>query len=1357
MKGVTAALGLLFLGLCLLPHPVLSNDKEQATALFDEAKKLQEKAQSKEDLQKALNKYEEALKIFSVTGLDEQKGKVLNNIGKIYLTWSKYDTALEFFQKALLVRKQSGDRKGIAESLKKVGDVHLNQGHYDQALRHFQKAVQIAQACGAFEQEAAALTGIGVVHGLFARHRKALEFYRKSLKLNKKISNRRGEGDSLNSLGNAHYSLSELAKAETYYRRSLALRKEVGDTYGRALTLGDLGDIYSDKGEYRRALKYYKQAGDLFGKLGSEWGTASVARRIASLKRKTGDYDSSLRFYRSALDTAKKIGDSYEELFVHNCLGHVYCNRGQYEKALQHYREEFLLAEKMGIQREKTVALSCIANVNRHKGKFAEALSQYQESLKIYLSTGDLREQIKTYNRMGHIYSDKAQYEKALEYYGKQLSIAVKMGIEREVAVAEDCRAGVYGNLGKYGDALDLYKKALRAYVKIGDRSQEAGAYDSIGSAYRHLSRYQQALEYYRKSLAITRKIGELDHEGATLNNIGLAYQNLAEYGKAVLYFKKALAISRKIGDVSGEGAQLANLGGVCFDRGEYKKALSYYGKAMTILRKLGDLRGEGTTLSHMGLVYNNLGQYKIALSNYDKALAISRKIGDVDGEGTTLSNMGLVYSGLGQYKKALEHYGRPLAIRRKIGDVKGESVTLGNVAGVYSFLGQYKKALKLYKEALKIAKRIGVPYDDTESSIGDVYLDIGDLKKAEPILRRTRMFVSLGRLALRKGEYREAIGSFRGQLEASKKDRNANGLFCGHAGLGIAYEAAGQYDKAIHYYKKAIDLTERIRDSLTEAQRVNFYDVKIWGIIPRIAPYEGLARVLLRTSKQGESLRRAEATRARSFAEALSHRGEMLSSKVPLDVMEKDLELNNRLAALLKGLQKAREKASKDAIESFEKQVEQARAEKKAHIARLRKDYPLFAATKYPQPMGLDETALKENEWVLEYEVTDSGICIYLCKGKEIVKALFKPMERSKLDALVRRFREPLELRGRAAASKLKAFDFVAGEQLSDLLLAEVLPHLPAGKPLIIVPDDSLGVLPFEMLVLNEGGKVRSNKEIPYVTGADFFGDRNPISYYQSITALTLARTLGKQKKPQERLLVMADPVFRLQDARAQQARRVKVARKDKEYYADLMVAVEEAGGGDFVFNRLPLTGELAEKLEKIYGSNADIFTGLKASKKLFLGEIAPKLSRYGTVVLGTHGYFNKDNPGFKEPILALTMVPPGTDGFLRLSEVMGLKMNSDIVALTACQTGLGRRISGEGVMGMGRAFQYAGAKSVLTSLWSVAEVSSAKLVESFFRHLKEGKSKLESLRLARIEIRKAGYDHPFFWAPFILVGEVK
>ena len=292
----------------------------------------------------------------------------------------------------------------------------------------------------------------------------------------------------------------------------------------------------------------------------------------------------------------------------------------------------------------------------------------------------------------------------------------------------------------------------------------------------------------------------------------------------------------------------------------------------------------------------------------------------------------------------------------------------------------------------------------------------------------------------------------------------------------------------------------------------------------------------------------------------------------------------------------------------------------------------------------------------------------------------------------------------------------------------------------------------------MNSSGRIAVDKKIPCITGAEFFGDRNPLCYCQSVTALTLARTLGKQKKPVERLLVLADPVFQMKEARVQQENRqtLRKAGAEARLYQNLMAAMEEGELGNLRFNRLPLAGELAEDLKGLYRGNSEVYTGFDVSKERFLGKLAPKLDGYDKIVFATHGYFGKDLPGIKEPVLVPALIPPGTDGFLRMSEVAGLKMNADVVALTACQSGLGRNISGEGTMGMGRAFQYAGAKSVLMSLWSVAEKSSVQMVESFFKHMKEGKNKLEALKLAREEIRKAGYDHPFFWAPFILVGEV-
>ena len=385
-------------------------------------------------------------------------------------------------------------------------------------------------------------------------------------------------------------------------------------------------------------------------------------------------------------------------------------------------------------------------------------------------------------------------------------------------------------------------------------------------------------------------------------------------------------------------------------------------------------------------------------------------------------------------------------------------------------------------------------------------------------------------------------------------------------------------------------------------------------------------------------------------------------------------------------------------------------------------------------------------------YDVTDTGVAIFLVKGKQLKKALFKSIERKELDALVEFFRKPLEI-NEISATNLTRFDFASGQKLAEILLADVLTDLPQGTPVILVPDDSLGVLPFEMLVLNAGGKVKTDKELPYVIEAEFFGDRNPISYYQSITALTLARTLAKRDRLGNRTLAMVDPVFSGDDERLIKAATAKRrAVLDKITGERLMSMNTERG---VRFRRLSLTSHLGESLKKADPDGTDLYEGLNAQKNLL---IRNDLIPYKYCVFATHGYFGNDLPTIQEPVLILTLPDQseGQDGFLRMSEVMGLKLNADMVALTACQSGIGGSVSGEGTMGMGRAFQYAGAKSVLMSLWSVAESSSVDLVTNFFKHLREGKNKLEALRLAREEIRKAGYDHPFFWAPFILVGEV-
>ena len=783
--------------------------------------------------------------------------------------------------------------------------------------------------------------------------------------------------------------------------------------------------------------------------------------------------------------------------------------------------------------------------------------------------------------------------------------------------------------------------------------------------------------------------------------------------------------------------------------QGLLTRALELNDQALKLANEHDFKSTKASILNNRGLLYKRWGKLMKSEACHQEALAIHREIGDKAGEATALNNISGVWQDLGDHAKAMECLKKAVELQKRIGGELKLAIGYSNMAWSRLSQGRLDQAMNYLQKSLKIEKKIGVKTSGSQDGIAQVYIAMGKLDQAKRFMTKLATF---GRYDLLKGRYQAAIQNFEKELAQVAESHRVNQIFTSRQGLGLAYEGLKDYSKAVYNYKEAILVLEEIRESLPPTQRASFFSLAPMGF-PRIGPYEGLCRALLKMGQPEEAYKAAESTRARVFAEALSRSTQSGSYDVPKSVLEADMTLNTGLATVSEGLQAAYEKGSKDAIESFTKHVRTAREKLTKHISMLRRKHPLFAATKYPQPMSLDQTALTGDQWALEYEVTDSGVCAFLIKGKKIVKSLFRRIDRKDLDHMVRLFRASVELQpGDTIADTLTKFDLDAGRKLTDILLNDMLSDIPAGTRLILIPDDSLGVLPFEMLVLNNEGKIDSDGRIPTVKGVEFFGDRNPISYYQSMTALTLARTLGKKKQSGAKTFVMDDPVFDPSDDRLQKLAKAEQDKLLKALPEKLMSIKTEIG---LTFPRLPLTAELGEFIQNLEKGEADRFTGMKAEKEVLFKR---PLDRYGSMVFATHGYFGKDLPGVMEPVLVLTLLdqPKGKDGFLRMNEVMSLKLNAGVVALTACQSGLGRRISGEGTMGMGRAFQYAGARSVLMSLWSVAESSSVKLVESFFRNLKEGKSKLDALQSARQEIRDQGYDHPFFWAPFILVGEV-
>lgn len=901
--------------------------------------------------------------------------------------------------------------------------------------------------------------------------------------------------------------------------------------------------------------------------------------------------------------------------------------------------------------------------------------------------------------------------------------------------------------------AVQKYEQALRIFERLSDKQAIGVAANNLGLVHAHLSQHRKAVEYFEKSLTAKRDREDRKGEGSTLNNLGAVYEQWGQYDKAAEYYEKSLTIKRDYQDREQEGRTLGNLGIVYWHWGQYAKAVEYFEKSLAIAQQFSDRQPEANALNNLGVIYNDWGRYASAVECYEKSLGIKRELGDRMTEGGTLENLGTLYGDLGQYERAIEYYEKSLAMFRELKLRNEEGGALGNIGNILAHRGDRSQALARFEEQIRILSEVGANTGRPKNCIANLHLDSGDLVKAEQYLKGVGYDASLGRLALMKSDYVAAASHYKRRLKLAEKNRDAETLFTSLTGLGLAHEGMGEDTKAEDYFRKAVVCTEELRSNVTASEREGFLEARAWGFY-RTAAYEGLARILVKMNRPVEGLKTSEHAKARMFAESISRQGQGKNHDLPPDVLKKHEELAGRFGAARKNLQNALEKGQTDAARNFQRELTSVEEQLRAHKKMLREKYPVYAASKYPEPMDLSQTALKNDEWVLSYDVGDPGLIVYLTKGKELKKALFKAIPRKDLDALVRKFRVPLDIKsGERIDEKIVKFDFAAGKKLTDLLLGDILPELLKDAPLIVIPADCLGVLPFEMLVLNDGGKIAHDKRRVYTTGAQFFGDRNPISYYQSITALTLARNFGKGKGSQTKRLVMSDPIFDVQDQRLKDFGAQKKEALIKALPQQLMAVKQE---NRLEFPRLALTGDLGKTLHKMDPDHTELCAGMDASKSNLFKK---PLDKYNSLIFATHGYFGKDLAAIQEPVLVLTQVdqPQGQDGFLRLSEVMGLKLNADIVALTACQTGLGRQISGEGTMGMGRAFQYAGARSVLMSLWNVDERASVKLVESFFRNLKEGKSKLEALRLARNEIRKDGYDHPFYWAPFILVGEVQ
>jgi len=945
-----------------------------------------------------------------------------------------------------------------------------------------------------------------------------------------------------------------------------------------------------------------------------------------------------------------------------------------------------------------------------------KSVEKYYEALELYRRATDRNGEAQTLNNIGEVYVLLEETQKALEKYNEALTLRRAVGDRKAEAQTLHNIGSVYDTLGEGQKALERYNEALPIRRAVGDRWGEAETLNNIGAVYWMMGENQKALEKYNEALPIYQAVGDRSGESITLNNIAVVYGSMGEMQKVLEKLNEALPIFKAAGARRKEAIALTNIGVVYGLLGETQKALEKLNEALLIWRAASGRRGEAVAIECIGEVYGSMGETQKALEKFNEALLINRALGDRVGEAGDLNNIGEVYRLLGEKQKALEYYNKALPISRAVGDRRMETSQLHNIGMVYDSLGETQKALERYNEALPISRATG--------------------------------------------------------------DRNREADIM----LGIARveQKRGNLSQARQLIEQAIALVESLRTNIPSQELRSSYFAK------RQEFFESYIDVLMQMRKQNPAasfdaaaLAVSERARARSLLELLTESRADIRQGVDGSLLERERFLQQRLnakAAMQVSLLNSKHTPEQTAAAA--KEIDSIMAEYEELRAQIRSSSPKYAALTQPQPLNLTEIqqqVLDPDTLLLEYSLGENASYLFLVSQTSITWRQLP--KRTEIEAAARRVYELLtapqprpgeaEAKYQARIEKARASYWPQAAVLSRMLLDPVASQL-GKKRLAIVADGALQYIPFAALPAPSPGNDEGRNSV--AEPQPLFVEHEIVSLPSASTLATLRRETARRKPAEKSLAVLADPVFTNDDTRVR--RYVgKAEAKEKTRSADSeetdVVSLQmtrsgretgviraEGGFGRLLSSRREATAILALVPERERMQALDF----EASRTTAL---RPELGEYRIVHFATHGILNNVHPELSGIVLSLVdEAGQRQDGFLRLQDIYNLKLSAELVALSACQTGLGREIKGEGLIGLTRGFMYAGAQRVVASLWKVDDRATSELMKRFYQGVlgPEALSPAGALRQAQLSIwKEKQWQEPYYWAAFVLQGEWK
>lgn len=861
----------------------------------------------------------------------------------------------------------------------------------------------------------------------------------------------------------------------------------------------------------------------------------------------------------------------------------------------------------------------------------------------------------------------------------------------KNAAVALNNIGFIYCSIGMNAKALDYYRRALQIIQKIGELSVEAAIMNNIAGIYTELGEHKKALQYYEKALIISSKIGHRFGVGQTKKNIGGVYYSLGEKAKALENYSKALTIHQSIGNLQGEASTLLGIGAVYNDFGENQKALEYYGRALSIIQTLGDKSLEAETMKTIGDLNYNIGLRQKALEYYESVLPIFSGMGERSVEGNILNSIGVLYYDLGYKQKALDYYKKALPISRSIGSIGGEATVLHNIGGVYYDLGKKLEAIEYFEEALPKLRSVDIP--EGEAKIFDNFMIYWKG------LKKIRLSIFFGKQSINLYQkLRSKVSDLDEKLQRSYLKSKINA----YRRLTKLLIDEGRLSEA-----------EQVLDMLKEEEYFEFIRRD------RSTAYHLSSQVDL-TKFEKEWLEKYNIVMKKIAASIIEYH--LLKFKA-----DKSNAEEKRMKELASKLEKANKNYGnfmiqmKNGFDRYEKEIKKGKIDPDTLAEKAGE---LQNTLKY-----LDKTGSGKNV-ALHYLVYDDRISVIITTpSSQSVKQT--QIDEKEFSLMIMNYRN----------------------------LTVKLGKIKRGQVVVIKPNDTLKKL------------FQKKKEYEKKLYDVIF---NPVDE-------------ELKKYGATNLMVSLDGVLRyiplpaLWDGESYVVQRYRIALitpsslkniKEEPVKEKIILGMGASQGGkDF-----PPLFYVKQEIRSIVRDEEKGYEGLMQGKAFIDNDFTKKTmfsqlksKQYSFVHISSHFQFSPGDETKNHLLL-------GDGSTLKLSEIRGMGKLFEpvkLLVLSACQTGVGG--NGEEIDGFGELAQQSGAKSVIASLWPVADESTKDLMVAFYRNIKEGKvtTKIEALRQAQLQIagledllqkdnkhdervsrKKTKYSNPYYWGPFIMMG---